>query len=105
MTKTVNYTPEMVAILKAEATPITYARAGELAEEFGKSLRSVVAKILSEEIEYEGKPVAPKRPKGLTKAELLAEIENALADEDGVPVLAGLEKATSQSLSALLAAL
>ena len=49
MTKTVNYTPEQVAMLHAEPTPITYARANELAEAMGKTAASVRAKILSEQ--------------------------------------------------------
>lgn len=100
MTKTVNYTPEQVAMLHAEAQPITYARANELAEEFGKTPASVRAKILSEEIAYEGKPKAPKRPKGATKAELVAEIAETL----GVTAkdLRGLDKATGVALGHLL---
>lgn len=101
--KTPNYTPEMVAILEAEAQPITYARAVELADEFGKSLQSVIAKVLSLEIAYEGKPKAPKRPRGKTKAELVEEIAATLQVE--AKTLRGLDKATNTALDALLGVL
>ena len=95
------YTEKETAVLLAEETPITYARAGVLAEELGKSHRSVISKIKSLELDYEPKPVAPKRPQGKTKAELVAEVESHFGAESGS--LAGLEKATGLGLAALLA--
>lgn len=103
MTKTVNYTPEQVAMLHAEPTPITYARANELAEEFGKTPASVRAKILSEQIEYERKPTEPKRPTPETKAEIVAAIANHLGVAS--KTLNGLDKATVAALNELRDAL
>jgi hypothetical protein len=100
-----SYTVEQEARLK-EFGPISYEDAVALGEEFGKSTRSVIAKVKTfPEIDYIPKVVPAKRPKGATKAELVAEIENRLADKDGVPVLAGLQKATAQSLARLVEAL
>lgn len=100
MAKTPNYTPEQVAALHAEPQPITYARANELADEFGKSPASVRAKILSEEIPYERKPAEPKREKGVTKAELVSAIAENLGVE--VKTLTGLSKATAAALGKLV---
>ena len=95
-----NYTEAQEALLNAEPQPITYARAGELAEEMGKKIRSVIAKIQSMELAYERKPVEPKRPKGKTKAELVAEIEAYMGAEEGT--FSGLDKATGQALGKFL---
>lgn len=103
MTKTVNYTPEQVAMLHAEPTPITYARANELAEAMGKTAASVRAKILSEQIPYERKPTEPKRPTPETKAEIVAEIAKALDVKPAT--LRGLSKATVGALNELRDAL
>lgn len=98
------YTVEQVAVLTkaAEAGPITFEKAVEIGAEIGMTHRSVIAKIKSLDLPYEPKPVAPKRPKGATKSELVAEIVAKL----GVEVnLDGLEKATSQALGKLIEAL
>lgn len=99
------YTVEQVAVLTkaAEKGPITYAKACEIAGEIGMSQRSVVAKIKSLDLAYEPKPTEPKRPKGLTKADLVATIKARLDKED--LDLKGLEKATSQALAKLVEAL
>ena len=57
----VNYTPEMVAILKANA-PIDYAKAQELATQLERGARSIIAKCKREGIEYISKP-APAQEK------------------------------------------
>lgn len=97
-----SYTVEQVAVLTkaAEVGPITWARANEIAEEIGMSARSVVAKIKSLELPYEPKPVEPKRPKGMTKTDLVRTIEARLH----VPAntFNGLEKATGSGLNKLL---
>jgi len=94
-----NYTPEQEVAL-TEAAPVTYADAVAFGEEFGKSTRSVIAKVMSLDLEYVRKPEAPKRPKGETKVELVARVEDGLHVKQGV--LNGLEKATAQALAALL---
>lgn len=99
--KTVNYTPEMVETLRA-AAPVNYETAQALAVELGKGVRSIIAKCKREGIEYVSKPApAKKKPAGLTKAELVSGIAAKVEVDD----LAGLEKATGQSLGKLLAAL
>ena len=95
------YTVEQVAVLTkaAEAGALNYERAKELAGVLGVSAKSVVAKIKSLDLPYEPMPIAPKRPKGLTKAELVRNIEAKL----GLPAetLAGLEKAPASVLAKL----
>lgn len=95
-----NYTVKQEAAL-TEAAPVTYAQAVEFGKEFGKSTRSVIAKVLSLDLDYVAKPVEPKRPRGATKAELVAEIAAAVGLDKAE--LAGLDKATGVSLAKLLA--
>lgn len=95
------YTKEQEAVLTKTAETegrITYAMAEDLAAEFGVTHRSVIAKVKSMELPYEPKPVAPKRPKGKTKSELVEEIVAALGGEVD---LVGLEKATGRALAKL----
>jgi len=97
-----SYTKDQENLLRA-AAPINYERAGELADEFGVSRGSIIAKTLSLELEYIRKEVATPKPKGPTKVELVAEIECNLRNLDGDPSnLSGLEKATSKALAKLL---
>lgn len=97
--KTQNYTPEQEAAIRA-ASPLDIDKAKALAETIGKSWRSVIAKAKSMGMPYQAKPAAAKRPKGLTKVELVSQIETATGAN-----LSGLEKATSQSLARLLESL
>ena len=97
----VNYTPEQEQILR-DAAPVTFFEAGEFAETFGKSQRSVIAKVQSLGLDYIKKPIPAKRPKGATKAELVAEISARLGLETPVN---GLDKATASALSTLVDAL
>ena len=94
-----SYTVEQVAAL-TNAAPVTFAMAEDFATEFGKTPKSVIAKVKSLGLAYVAKPVAPKRPKGLTKAELVAAIAAKLSVE--AEALDGLTKATSQVLGKLL---
>ena len=94
------YTPDQVAVLVA-AVPVTYADAVAFATDFGKTPRSVISKVKSLDLAYVPKPVAPKRPQGVTKAELVAAVVAMLGDVD----LAGLEKAPGRALSNLVNAL
>ena len=99
------YTDKEVAVLTktAEKGSITYEDAVRIGTEIGKSTKSVIAKALSLELPYERKPVEPKRPKGLTKTDLVASIKARMDRED--LDLTGLEKATAQALNKLLEAL
>ena len=98
----VNYTPEMVAILKA-AQPIDHAKAKELALELSgmgqgtRGLRSVIAKASKMKI-YQGKPAPAKKKAAPSKMDMVAAICSAL-DMD---TCEGLEKSTGSALNKLL---
>ncbi len=96
----VNYTPEMVAILKANA-PIDYTKAQELATQLERGVRSIIAKCKREGIEYISKPAPAKKKAAPTKADLVGAIARAVDADD----LSGLEKATGSALCKLLEAL
>lgn len=99
--KTVNYTPEMTQDILAR-----YAL-GEsvetIAEVTGRSVRSIVAKLSREGV-YVSKRSAKLAGAvaRVTKAELVQKIELAIGAEAGV--LASLEKASSEALQILAAA-
>lgn len=102
--KTVNYTEaqtaELVEGFKADATEATVKA---FAEKFGKSTRSIVAKL-----SREGVYVAKEKTKGegaakaATKAELVKRVEMALDLEAGT--LESLEKGSKAALEVLAAA-
>ena len=96
---TVNYTPEMVAILEQNA-PIDYAKAQLLSTQLDRGVRSIIAKCKREGIEYISKPAPAKKKSAPSKVDLVGGIAKAvdLRPED----LAGLEKATGLALSTLL---
>ena len=84
-----------------EHSPITYDVAVILAEKFGKTLRSVVAKACSmESVVYVARERVSKNGSDICrKSDLVDEITKALgSDED----LTGLTKATKSSLENLL---
>ena len=96
MTKTVNYSPEMVSEMR-EMAPLNLEKAKLLAPLLGRSVRSIIAKAKREGIEYVSvKPVA-KRVKGLTKADLVKSISVKVGAD-----LEGLEKAPAVTLGKLL---
>jgi hypothetical protein len=96
MTKTVNYSPEMVSKM-VEMAPLNLEKAKILAPKIGRSVRSIIAKAKREGIEYVSvKPVA-KRVKGLTKADLVKTISEKVGAD-----LEGLEKAPAVTLGKLL---
>ena len=100
MIKTLNYSKKMESQILARS-PITYDIATELADIFGKTLRSVIAKACSMEgVTYIARERVTKNGSDICrKADLVDEISRALAsDED----LSGLEKATKSSLENLL---
>jgi len=95
--KPVNYTPEMVAELVA-AAPLNLDSAKAFAEKFGKNYRSIIAKCKRENIEYVNVVPETKKPKGITKMELVNAIQEKMNLE-----LMGLEKAPLATLQKLLA--
>jgi hypothetical protein len=100
MIKTKNYSKKMESQLLARS-PITYDIAQELADIFGKTLRSVIAKSCSMEgVVYVARERVTKNGSDICrKSDLVDEITRALAtDED----LTGLTKATKSSLENLL---
>ena len=99
------YTDKEVAVLTkaAEAGPISYEDAIRIGAEIGKSPKSVVAKVLSLELPYARKPEQPKRPKGMTKNDLVRTIEARMGVD--FEKFNGLEKATAQALEKILEAL
>jgi len=92
----INYTPAMVARLKAEA-PLNYAKAETLGLELGKNPRSIIAKAKREGIAYEAKIIPVPKSKGPTKAEMLKLIERAMDTK-----LIGLDKAPVKALENLI---
>jgi len=96
----VNYTPEMVAILKDNA-PINYEKALVLANTLDRGARSIIAKCKREGIEYISKPAPAKKKAAPSKADLVGAIARAVDADD----LSGLEKATGSALCKLLEAL
>jgi hypothetical protein len=93
--KAKNYSAAQVQTLVDNA-PFDLEKAKIVGLELGKSPRSIIAKCLSEGIEYNSKPAPAKREAVETKAEVVAEIETALG-----LTLGGLEKATAKALVVL----
>ena len=106
MTKTVNYTPEMTTALVEAYTAATSeaARKGVVADfagMFGKSTKSIVAKLSKENVYVPAKPVGKKG--GIKKADLVDAIVEMvpMAESDAD----SLNKATMKALSAIKTAL
>ena len=95
-----NYTPEMVQMLR-DAQPIDFDKAQTLAKELNKNVRSVIAKVKREGLEYISKPAPAKKKAAPTKSDLVHAICKAV-DIDSCD---GLEKATGLALSKLLEAI
>ena len=98
-TKTVavpNYSKEQMQMI-TDASPLNLEKAKVLADEMGKTYRSVIAKAKSMELEYVSKPAPRKKAVQATKSELVAWISNA-TDRD----CDGLEKATRSALLLLI---
>jgi hypothetical protein len=101
--KAKNYSAVQVAAIIA-ASPLDLDSAKIVAEQIGKTSRSVIAKALSlsaagEDVVYTSKPAPVKREAVETKAEIVAEIAAALDVS-----LSGLDKATVSALCALRSA-
>ena len=93
-----NYTKKMEAELASEA--MTYERAVSLAETWGLSVKSVIAKTKSLGIDYTPKAKALRKSSGITKADLVKQIEAKLDCQ-----LDGLANASASALNTLLGAL
>ena len=92
-----NYTPEMVATLKA-AQPLDLAKAKALGAQLDRGYRSIIAKAKREGFEYISKPAPAKKKAAPSKADMVSAIAKAV----DCATLEGLEKATGQSLAKLL---
>ena len=99
-TATVNYTPEMIAVMTA-AAPIDYVKAQELAKQLDRGVRSIIAKTKREGFDYISKPAPAKKKAAPTKGDMVNAICSAL---DCDPIV-GLEKSTGSALSQLLMAI
>ena len=96
------YTSTMVTALQSQSWD--YESASAFAAEHNLSVRSVISKIKNLDLDYTPKPktVSTAGPR-VVKADLVASIAKALdADPDEI---AGLAKADSRALSALLMAI
>ena len=99
--KNINYTTEQENQMR-ELSPITYDIAVELAENFGKKLRSVIAKACSMDgVEYLPKEKVSKNGSEITrKSEIVERISKAIKANG--QEMKGLEKATKSSLNLLM---
>ena len=102
MAKTVNYTPEMTAkLVEAYTANPTKATVEAMAAEFGKNVKSVVAKLSREGVYI--KPTEVGKKGGVKKADLVTAITAMvpMADNDAE----SLTKATMNALKAIKEAL
>ncbi len=93
------YTPQMEARMREEA-PLDKEKAKILALEFGFSLRSIITKAQTMNIEYKG--ISREPSKRISKAELVREIEHALNLKEE---LTSLDRANTSHLTKLLNAI
>jgi hypothetical protein len=103
--KTVNYTAEQEARLVEVYVPSAtqaerVAQVKALAEEMGKSTRSVIAKLTVLKVYVPKEYVTKKNEAPVRKEALVAVVEQMVGTE-----LNGLEKATKATLNALIVAL
>ncbi len=96
----INYTPEMVATIKA-AQPLDLAKAKALVAALDRGYRSIIAKAKREGFDYISKPAPAKKKAAPNKADMVAAIMAAT----GADNLDGLEKATGSALNNLLTSL
>ena len=105
VTRTPNYTDEMVDAMVAEYTSNpTKDTVSALAKEFNKSTRSIVAKLVREGV-YKAQPRTTKTGAPVVrKSEIVADIQTALGASAGLPSLEKASKADLQNLLALIQA-
>ena len=96
----VNYTPEMVDLMKSRysANP-TRETVEELAEELNKSIKSVIGKLSREGVYEKTEYLTKTGEKPVTKRELVEKVAEILAVD--YQALAGLEKSPKSSLKLL----
>ena len=101
VTRTPNYTDEMVDAMVAEYTSNpTKDTVSALAQEFNKSTRSIVAKLVREGV-YKAQPRTTKTGAPVVrKSELVASLKVELGSSED---LTSLEKASKADLQTLLA--
>ena len=103
-TKAPNYTEEqvneLVAAYTAEPTEATVAA---FAEKFGKSVRSIVAKLARENVYHKKEYTNKKGEKPIAKAEMVARIAELTNENE--ENLGSLEKATKHALEVVIKAL
>ena len=92
-----NYSPEMVQILQ-DAQPIDFEKAQALAKQLDRNVRSIIAKVKQEELDYVSKPAPAKKKAAPTKLDMVAAICKAV----NIDSCDGLEKATGMALAKLL---
>lgn len=96
MDKTPNYSPEQETRIR-EMAPLNQSKAEVLATEFGKTARSVIAKAIRMNVEYERKQPQTKSGAPIERKEsIVAEIASLVGAN-----LDGLEKAPKPVLQAL----
>jgi hypothetical protein len=105
VTRTPNYTDEMVDAMVAEYTSTpTKDTVAKLASEFNKSTRSIVAKLVREGV-YKAQPRTTKTGAPVVrKSEIVADIQAELGASSGLPSLEKASKADLQNLLALIQA-
>lgn len=102
--KTVNYSAEMTAeLVEAYKAEPTEATVKAFAEKFGKTVKSVVAKLSREGVYVKKEYVTKKGEKPVAKAELVAKLAKLTGETE--ENLESLEKATKHALEALVKAL
>ena len=96
----VNYTPEMVDLMKSRysANP-TRETVEELANELNKSIKSVIGKLSREGVYEKTEYLTKTGEKPVTKRELVEKVSEILGVE--YQALAGLEKSPKSSLKLL----
>ena len=96
----VNYTPEMVDLMKSRysANP-TRETVEELANELNKSIKSVIGKLSREGVYEKTEYLTKTGEKPVTKRELVEKVAEILAVE--YQALAGLEKSPKSALKLL----
>jgi hypothetical protein len=96
----VKFTPEMEAAIRA-AAPLNQAKAEALGATLGKSARSITAKAIRMNVPYERKANVSKTGESVIRKETLVEEIAKFVPGN----LDGLEKASKNSLQAVLARL
>lgn len=91
-----NYSKEQEQVIRDNA-PMNLEKAKVLAEQFGKSVQSVIAKCYHLEVDYQAAEKPVKRQTKLTKSDLVAKIAKHL-DRN----VDGLDKATTKALLAVI---